>query len=212
MISKKNKVSNQLNFIDMMRNFLLSTLVWVSATMFLHGQERNKGSIELIPQLGYSNSFLNGENVNTSDTRGALRLGVTADYYFNDRWSFRSGLLYNGMGAANDVSELQLDYLNIPLNANWHFGSTRKWNLNFGITPGFLLTAKADGVDEKEFYKSFQVGISCGIGYKLEISENFSLLFDTQGLVGITNILESRVSLNRLNAGSSLNIGGVFSF
>jgi len=72
-----------------------------------------------------------------------------------------------------------------------------------------LISAKEDKEDIKEYLASFQLGISFGIGYKLTISENFSLLFDVQDLLGITNIIE-KDTFDRLNAGSSFNIGGVF--
>lgn len=137
-------------------------------------------------------------------SRGALRFGVLGDYYFNDRWSVRSGLSYFSMGASSPFpAELKLDYLNIPINANWHFG----------ITPGFLLKGDVNGEDVKDLFKSSQLAISYGIGYKIEISKNFSILIDGQCLFGVTNIIEdSSDDFTRLNAGSSINIGGVFSF
>jgi len=181
-------------------------------TITLNAQQRETGDFELIPNIGYSSSFLNGDEVAELDSRGALQLGLIGDYYFNDRWSFRSGLSYFSMGAsAPRVPDLQLDYLNIPLNANWHFGSTRRWNLNFGVTPGFLVKADVGGQEVKEFYQSVQLAISYGIGYKIEVSDNFSLLIDGQGLFGVTNILKNADDFTWLNAGSSINIGGVFS-
>ena len=195
-----------------MKKLLLIAAVAVFGFTNVNAQKRDAGQIELAPYVGYMNSFLNGDEVDDLDYRSAVNFGVRGDYFFNDRWSLRSGLNYDSMGAEFGALELQLDYLNIPINANWHFGSTRKWNLNFGLTPGFLLKAEEDGVDVKEFLNSFQLGISYGIGYKLEISSAFSILFDFQGLVGITNILEDSDDFTRLNAGSSLNIGGVFNF
>ncbi|MGB2144020.1 MAG: porin family protein [Flavobacteriaceae bacterium] len=181
-------------------------------TITLNAQERDAGTIEVAPNIGYSSSFLNGDEVDELDSRGALQFGVLGDYYFNDRWSLRSGLSYFSMGASIPGSELQLDYLNIPINGNWHFGSTRKWNLNFGVSPGFLLKGDVDGEDVKDYYKSFQLAISYGIGYKIEISENLSILIDSQNLFGVTNILEDSNDFTRLNAGGSINVGGVFSF
>ncbi|WCO03029.1 porin family protein [Psychroserpens ponticola] len=195
-----------------MRNIMLFIAVAVFSLSNVSAQERDKGVIEIIPYLGYSSFFLNGDEVEQLDSRASLSFGVKGDYYFNDRWSLRSGLTYDAMGASVPKSDLKLDYLNIPVNVNWHFGSTRKWNLNFGVTPGFLMKADIDGDDVKDFYKSFQLGISYGIGYKLEISESFSLLFDSQGFFGVTNILEESDNFTRLNAGSNLNIGGVFTF
>ena len=177
----------------------------------LSAQERSKGEIEISPFIGYQQSFFNGDDVDEFDSRAAVRFGVNADYFFNDRWSLRSGLNYDSMGTKGFGSEVAINYINIPLNANWHFGSTRKWNLNFGITSGFLTSADSDGIDVKDEVSSFQLGISYGIGYKLEISENFSILFDWQGLVGISNIVKDEtINIDRFNAGSSFNIGAVF--
>lgn len=189
---------------------LLIGLILMSIT--LNAQERDNGTIEITPNVGYSISFLNGDEVDELDSRGALQFGVTGDYYFNDKWSLRLGLSYLGMGASIPDYKLNLDYLNIPINANWHFGRTRKWNLNFGVASGFLVKGNLNGEDIKEFYKSFQLAISYGLGYKIVISNNFSILIDGQGLFGITNIIEDSNNFTRLNAGSSINVGGVFVF
>lgn len=178
----------------------------------LNAQERLNGTIEITPNIGYSISFLNGDKIDELDSRRALQFGVTGDYYFNDRWSLKFGLSYFGMGASIPRYKLNLEYLNVPVNANWHFGSKRKWNLNFGISPGFLIKGSLNNEDIKEFYKSFQLAISYGLGYKIEISDSFSILIDGQGLLGISNIIENSDSLKRLNAGSSVNVGGVFAF
>ena len=191
------------------RLIFLTTLLLISFGGF--SQERDSGTIELIPNIGYSSSFLNGDEVLVAPRRD-VQFGIIGDYFFNDRWSLRSGLSYFSMGASFTRVELTFDYLNIPINANWHFGSTRKWNLNFGVTPGFLLKADGSGEDLKDYYKSFQLAISYGIGYKIKVSDSFSILIDGQGLFGVTNILEKSDNFTRLNAGSSINVGGVFVF
>ncbi|KAB1159326.1 porin family protein [Tenacibaculum aiptasiae] len=191
-----------------MKKLLLVAMMAFGLTA--NAQQRESGDIELIPYIGYSSSTFNGDQVQSLDRRNTARFGVNADYFFNDRWSLRSGLNYDKMGTQFGSQESNLDYINIPLNANWHFGSTRKWNLNFGVTPGFLISAEdAAGTSFKNQVESFQLGISYGIGYKLEISDNFSLMFDAQGLVGITDIAKSDL-FDRMNVGSSFNIGGVF--
>lgn len=173
-------------------------------------QERGQGTLEIIPNIGATGSNIYGEDVEDSDNRYGFQGGVLVDYYLNSRWSLRSGLSYFNMGAQDDFIELKLDYINIPLNANWHFGATRKWNLNFGFTPGFLLKADAEGIDVSEMFKNFQLGLSYGIGYKLEISDNFSLLIDYQGVVGLTNIVDESDVSSTMNTGSSINLGAVF--
>ena len=196
-----------------MNKNLFGILIFTFISYSLFSQEREKGTFEITPKIGYISSFLNGDNVDEFESRGAIRFAVNVDYYFNDRWSLRSGINYDSMGFKIFGNETPLDYINIPVNANWHFGSTRKWNLNFGITPGFLIKAEEEGVDllnqNEDIVETFQLAVSYGIGYRLEITEKFGLLFDFQGIVGVTNV-NAVNDLTRLNAGSSFNIGGVF--
>ncbi|WP_420580909.1 porin family protein [Reichenbachiella sp.] len=176
-----------------------------------YSQVHDSGDLEIIPNIGYTSSYLNGENVSSSDRRGTVRGGIIGDYYFNDRWSIRTGLSYMSLGAKDSFEELKINYINIPINANWHFGKTRRWNLNFGLTPGFLIGANLDSQDVKESFESMQLGITYGIGYKIGVSENFSFLIDWQGLVGITKILKTD-DPSWYNAAGSFNLGGVISF
>lgn len=187
---------------------LLAGLMFTTTAIF--AQSRETGTIEFIPFIGYFSSNLAGDDTEGFNARSAFNFGAIGDYYFNDRWSFRSGLTYNSMGASYSGADLKLDYLNIPLNANWHFGGTRKWNLNFGLTPGFLMKADVEGEDVKDFVESFQLALSYGIGYKIEITDTFSILVDYQGLYGMTNI--NSEGGENFNYGDSFNAGAVFNF
>lgn len=173
-------------------------------------QNREKGTIELAPIIGYSSANYYGDKiVNNNSTLNSFDFGINSDYYFNDNWSLRSGLLLQTMGSRYGQLEDKIKYLTIPVNANWHFGSTRKWNLNFGPSIGFLISAETNGEDVKEFVSTTQIGFNLGIGYKIEVTEKFGILFDIQGLSGLTEILkDSNVSIK--NSYTVLNIGGVF--
>jgi len=196
-----------------MKNNVLIIIAVMFGITCVTAQERSSGDIEVTPYIQYMSSFFNGDDADMYDMRTAISFGIKGDYFLNDRWSIRSGINYDSMGTEikGYDSEVELNYINIPLNANWHFGSTRKWNLNFGVTPGFLTKAEQEGTDVKDLVESFQLGISYGIGYKLEISDNFSILFDAQGIVGLTN-LQKEGNITNLNAGSGFGVGGVFSF
>lgn len=177
---------------------------------FANAQNREKGAIELIPQIGYSSANYYGEaNLNNSSL-STVTFGVGADYFFNDRWSLRSGLHFQTMGSKLSSSyEEKLNYLTVPVNANWHFGSTRKWNLNFGPSFGILMSAKGGGEDIKDLANSFQFGLAYGVGYKIEVSERISILIDFQGMTGLSEVpKESDFTIK--NAYSAFNIGGVF--
>ncbi len=189
--------------------FLLLILISVSSVAL--AQVRERGDIELAPNIGYATAFLNGDNVEGQSYQNGLQFGAVLDFFFNDRWSLRTGASYMQMGTRQFGNNLELNYIFVPINANWHFGSTRKWNLNFGVSPSVLASAKVDGNDLNDFIQSFQLAFTYGIGYKIEVSDNFSILIDTQGILGLTNVVdESEEGFVNTNAGSSINVGAVF--
>lgn len=180
---------------------------------FVNAQERSKGDAELTPIIGYASSNYYGEENLNNSTLSSVNLGVNVDYFFNDRWSLRSGLLYQTMGSEiTSFYTEKLGYLTIPVNANWHFGSTRKWNLNFGPSLGFLMAADAEdrnvSRDIKDLANGFQLGLAYGIGYKIEVNEKFSILIDYQGMAGLTDV-PKEAGFTIKNAYSSFNLGGV---
>lgn len=195
---------------------ILFPLFALASFGFANAQIKEKATIEITPKIGAS-SFGEFTTNDNSDYNAGIELGATVDYYFNNRWSLRSGLIADKMGSKNQISanfyEDELNYLSIPVNANWHFGSTRKWNLNFGLSPSFLTKAKFKENGNtteipKEAIESFQLGFSYGIGYKIGINEKFGVLIDAQFFNGLTNI--NKASQERIvNGGYSFNLGGV---
>ena len=183
---------------------------------FANAQTKQKGTFEITPKIGVSSFFETNGNKNT-DSNSGVEFGATIDYYFNNRWSLRSGLISNKMGSKyiynNYKYEDKLNYLSIPINANWHFGSTRKWNLNFGLSPSFPTnsTVIANNVSQqlpKNAIVSFQLGFTYGIGYKIEVTKKFGILIDSQFFDGLTNIDNSN-NFKITNHGYSFNLGGV---
>lgn len=187
---------------------------------FGFSQQREKGAIEVAPIVGSAASnyfyYTNDKLSNDPDPISSVNFGVNGDYYFNNRWSLRSGLLFQRMGSEYDLTPLggemtkdKLDYLTLPANANWHFGKTRKWNLNFGPSLGFLLSAKSNDRDIKDHLSSFQLGFNFGVGYKFEIKENIGILIDYQGMGGLTGVTKEGADIKFGNVYSSFNLGCV---
>jgi hypothetical protein len=198
-----------------MKKLLLSLIAIVSFGL-ANAQIKEKGTIEITPKIGTS-SFTEYTDKDTGKYNSGVEFGATVDYYFNNRWSLRSGLISDKMGTRNydagDVYEDKLNYLSIPINTNWHFGSTRKWNLNFGLSPSFLTSAKFVNNGTimnipKNAIESFQLGFTYGIGYKIEINKKFGILIESQWFNGLTNI--NKATQERIiNGGYSFNLGGV---
>lgn len=182
----------------------------VLTATFANAQVREKGTIEIIPQIGYSSSNYYGNDVGSGNSPiTSVSYGVAGDYFFNKTWSLRSGLLFQTMGTEIIGIKEKLNYLTIPINANWHFGSTKKWNLNFGPSFGFLMSAKDDSTDIKDLTNSTQFGLNYGIGYKIEVSDKISILIDYQGMSGFSDVSKDS-STNIKNAYGSFDVGCVF--
>lgn len=195
-----------------MKKIVLAAALLVSAFGF--SQEREKGDIELAPILGagFSN-YYSGDAGSLNGTITRATYGAQADLYFNDRWSLRSGLMYQVMGTQYLDNQEYLSYITLPVNANWHFGSTRKWHLNFGPSFSFMTKAETNlngqTFDIKSEVETFQIGLSLGIGYKLEINENFGLSISYNENVGFTNVPKSN-DFSFRNSHSAIWLGAVF--
>jgi hypothetical protein len=77
-----------------MKKLLLSAVIVVLGLSNLDAQS-DSGDFTLAPQVGLNlSNYTSNENL-TNKIRTAFNLGVIAEYYFSNRWSFRSGLLYD---------------------------------------------------------------------------------------------------------------------
>jgi hypothetical protein len=181
---------------------------------------QSAGDITLAPQVGLNISSFNYETSGVDyESKTGFTGGVIGEYYFNDTWSFRSGLVYDVLGAENELGGVNsFDYLHVPLNANWHFGSDKNWYLNFGPAVGFLLDATfdpEDGPEEDatEAFKNIDFGLSIGIGYKFEVNESLMLFVDFQGYNGLIDIIDiddEDIDVELSNIRTAFNVGAIF--
>ncbi|GGK32570.1 hypothetical protein GCM10007962_28640 [Yeosuana aromativorans] len=197
----------------MKKLFLTAFAVFVFVVV---NAQSDNGDFTLAPQVGVNFSTYSSSDA-SYDARTSFAGGIVGEYYLSDRWSLRSGLLYDSMGAKDSYDNIdKLNYLTIPLNANWHFGKTRNWYLNFGPAVAIILSAKSDlsggqTIDVKDYVSGTDIGIALGIGYKFDINDNFQLCIDYQGYGGIINIDNSNnLPYDIRNSRSSFNIGGIF--
>lgn len=201
--------------------FVLSVLCCV-----LIGKAQQKGDFELGGNIGLNSSNLQvssyqyGYNYNiTTDSKNDFNLAFTSEYYFSDRWGIKAKMIYDKKGFVgfvndfNKYSEFTLSYLTIPVMANWHFGSTRKWYLNFGLYTGFLLDAEMEvykSLDISNTFNSFDIGLALGIGYKFPVSEKIKLFFELDMQGGFQNVLPENNQISGKNSRSALNFGILF--
>jgi len=128
-----------------------------------------------------------------------------------DTKGWTDGFLISATEDSITTTDIMLYYITIPFLANWHFGSSRNWYLNFGLYTGFLLDAKdsmlalnfTDGINKTDF------GFSFGIGYKFKVNENIELFVDYDAQIGMRNIVKNPNGTNLRNARQSFNLGAL---
>lgn len=190
----------------------------------LTSNAQNSGDIELGVGMG-----LNMANVSIPDgqinasSRTSFNAGISGEYYFSDRWGLKAKLIYDNKGWSDGfitdengntvTTDFKLNYVTLPIMANWHFGSNRNWYLNFGPYVGFLVNAEDSelGLDLKDGFKSTDFGFAFGIGYKFEIDDNIKLYIEYDGQSGFSDIFEENSGDAVRNVRSSFNIGALFS-
>lgn len=186
---------------------IIYLIAFYCSSINLYSQIRENNVIELTPKIGMS-TFKYYASGSPSGSLNSTNFGITGDYYLNEIWSLRTGLLYQKMGGKTFSDNFEVDYINFPINANWHFGSTRKWNLNFGVITGL----RANNSEKQNVLgaqiKNTQTGFNLGIGYKIELTKNIGILLDYQYFSGLTNIDQDEFYV-LINKGGNLNIGAV---
>ncbi|WP_442590605.1 porin family protein [Pedobacter sp. AW31-3R] len=200
----------------------LFTLLLISCAGYT-AFSQEKGSIELGAQIGYNLSTATSGSETNSNYQGGFNAAIFGDYFLSDSWSIKAKLIYDQKGWGDGyianlnsgeyyTTDYKMDYLTIPLMANWHFGRKRNWYLNFGPYAGILLQAKETAFDMnlKEYFKSTDVGLAFGIGVKIPVANRVKILLELDAQAGITNIVKNESDNTIRNSRTGYNAGFVF--
>jgi opacity protein-like surface antigen len=179
---------------------------------------QKKGDVEFGLNIGYNNSSVSDDQSN-SDSGSGYNFGGSIDYYFASDWSIKGKLIYDQKGWDNDLidgpngnlyrTNINLNYLTIPIMANWHFGNKRNWYLDFGPYFGFLLNAEDTrfGYDITDSFNTNDFGLAVGIGVKIPVSNKLKLFFEFDGQGGFNDIFRENDYSAVTNSRSSFNVG-----
>jgi opacity protein-like surface antigen len=201
---------------------LLVTLLVLSG-IYTAASAQTANSSEFGVNIGLNSSTVQysgtGEN---ADYKVGLNLGVSAEYYFSSRWGIKGKVIYDQKGWGNgfvilqdgteiDGVDFHLNYITVPIMADWHFGRKRNWYLDFGPYVGFLASASesSNSADVKPLFNSTDVGLAFGIGVKVPVSRTASVFFEYDGQGGFNNVFNSSDGTYQ-NVRSSFNVGLVF--
>ncbi|WP_343695372.1 porin family protein [Flavobacterium sp.] len=125
---------------------------------------------------------------NDSNALIGFQIGGFAEIKIIERLSIQPELLFSTQGASFDVNgsnrdiDYKLNYINIPVLAKFYI--VKQFYVEGGPQLGFLVSAKRDGNDIKDSYKSTDLGFNFGAGYYF--TDNFSV--GLRYTVGLSNV------------------------
>ncbi|WP_284652281.1 porin family protein [Flavobacterium terrisoli] len=202
-----------------MKKIILTAIIALGIPSFLSAQK--KGDFELGFNAGYNISSATSYYVSTERGKG-FNIGGSLNYYFTRSWSIEGKLIYDQKGWDNDRieddqgtsynSDYNLNYLTVPIMANYYFGDDEKdkknWFIEFGPYAGFLLSAKENrfGTDIKESFYKNDFGLTLGAGVKIPVMDKFNMFFELEWQRGFTNIFNHASTAIR-NQRTSFNVG-----
>jgi len=169
----------------MKKLMMMAVMVVTALTANAQNTQHEIGSISIQPKVGIAMGDIAGDytyNNEKAKMRFALTAGVEGEYYANAWLGVSLGANYDQQGWKIDGQTTKLDYLNIPILANFYV--TEGLALKTGIQPGFLLNSKVDGQDFNDVVRkdpeTFNFAIPLGISYEyknfvLDARTNFSL-------------------------------------
>ncbi|MDR6762770.1 opacity protein-like surface antigen [Flavobacterium sp. 2755] len=164
-----------------MKKVILTTMA-ILAFGFANAQKTRFGV-----KGGLNVSTLTGEYEDDTKSLIGFHVGGFAEIKVIERLAIQPELLFSAQGArfegiGNDKYDAKLNYLNIPVLAKFYI--TKQFTVEAGPQIGFLLSAKIEGEDAKDFYKSADFGFNFGAGYNF--TDNFSAgIRYTVGLSGV---------------------------
>lgn len=111
-------------------------------------------------------------NLSYTKSLVGFNIGGFAEIKLNEKFAIQPELLYSGQGAKyQDIGNFSMNYINVPVMAKYFI--TEAFNIEAGPQVGFLMSAKEDGTNVKEFVKSTDFGVNLGAGY--DITKNIGL-------------------------------------
>lgn len=138
------------------------------------------GQISIAPTVG-----LNIANTNADGAKSLIGFvaGATAEYGVTEKFGVTGALQYSMQGDKEFGEKVKMNYLNIPILANWYVWKSLA--VKAGIQPGFLLSAKAGSYDIKDECESFDLTIPMGLSYELN-----NIVIDARYNLGLTKIVD----------------------
>lgn len=163
---------------------IILTAIAVMAFAFTNAQQTRfgvKGGLNVA-------SFAGGDYWDAKSLVG-FHVGAFAEIKVIERLAIQPEILFSTQGAKLESAfdtdvDAKLNYINVPVLAK--FFITKKFTVEAGPQIGFLVSAKEDGDDAKDFYKSTDFGFNLGAGYNFTDDLSVGIRYT----IGFSNIAD----------------------
>ena len=154
----------------MRKMMMIAVMAIVAMTASAQNTLRDNGAFTLQPKVGLGLGSFSGEYVKVAGesdpkTRVGFLVGVEGEYYINSWFSAALGLNYAQQGWKVDDVAAKLDYLNVPLTADFYVAPGLA--LKTGVQLGFLMNAKSGDSDMKDLCNKTNFSIPIGVSYEI---------------------------------------------
>lgn len=154
------------------------------------------GDITIQPKIGLNCSNLTDYSTDgDTDWKAGLTVGVEGEYHIKHWLGISAGLMYSQQGTKFEETKLNMDYLNVPVLANFYV--TRGLALKAGVQPGFKVSSKNINA-----VKSTDWSMPIGISY-----EYLGFCLDARYTLGVSDAIKNMDAKNQV---FSLTLGYKF--
>lgn len=194
------------SYYNTMKQIILFLALFVGAASLVYAQS-SPISVGLKGGLNFAN--LSGDNVNT-DSRTGINFGAFLTYSVKETFGVTGEINYAQKGARDANSNLNLNYLEVPVHFSYFFGKGNfRPKLMVGPYMGFLMNSeieiRGNRTNVKDFYNETDFGLSLGGGLHYGLGDAKWLYLDARYGLGLADI--SKASGNVYNRVFSINVG-----
>ncbi len=183
-------------------------LITLFTMLFLAAGTVSAQNINIGTKIGFSSYTIDNDSGAGLDSNIGLHAGLLGHIHLNRQFGLQPEIVYSMQGAKSGNTNLNLDYINIPVLLQYMFDSG--FRIQAGPQIGFLVRAKAvsnsSTQDIKDDFKSIDAGLSFGASY---IHTPTSFGIDARYNLGLSNVSESS-SIQSNNRGFQIGIFYLF--